>query len=149
MIKNSAYNGDELIPKVLRMSSFLPVNVPICVLILLAPPTMKNTIFAQWVGQSYMASLNYQNRNPSCTFTNKDIAKGYGVSLTASISSALALRKMTAGLTKGATGAKLMCLNGAIGAISASIAAYINTQMMRQAEVKNGINVMSSPEMTD
>jgi hypothetical protein len=50
MIKNSAYNGDELIPKVLRMSSFLPVNVPICVLILLAPPTMKNTIFSQWLG---------------------------------------------------------------------------------------------------
>jgi hypothetical protein len=69
--------------------------------------------------------------------------------LTASISVALTLRKMTAGLTKGATGAKLMCLNGAIGAISASCAAYINTQMMRQAEIKNGIKVMNSSEMSD
>ena len=55
MVRNSAYNGDsdELIPKPLRMCSFMPANIPILALVLLAPPTMFNTILAQWMNQSY------------------------------------------------------------------------------------------------
>ena len=141
MIKNSAYNGDsdELIPKPLRMCSFMPANIPILALVLLAPPTMFNTILAQWMNQSYNAALNYSYKNPSCDFTNKDIAQGYGAAVSSSIVVAVALRKMTAGMTKTAKGSKLMCLNALVGAAAASSAGYINTSFMRQAEVKNGI----------
>lgn len=61
-------NG-EMIPKMGRMSGFLAANLPITFGLLMAPPTMFNTIFIQWVNQSYMAGLNYANKNASCKFT--------------------------------------------------------------------------------
>jgi len=71
-IRNSAVIGEsgEIIPRAGRMCGFLPFNVPILMGVLLLPPTMKYTIMMQWLNQTYMAGLNYANKNPSATYSN-------------------------------------------------------------------------------
>lgn len=149
VIKASAVNGEsgEIVPRAFRMCAFLPSNVPILCMFLLAPPTMFCTALSQWVNQSYMAGLNYANKNPSCEYTNMDLAQGYGAAVSASIVVAVALRLATAGLTKSATGLRLMVLNAFVGATASASAGYINTAFMRKAEIQKGIDVMSSPDL--
>lgn len=82
-----------------------------------------------------MAGLNYANKNPTCTFSNEDLAIGYGAAISSSIVVAFALRKMTAGMLKGATGGKLLLLNTFVGATASASASFCNTSCMRRAEV--------------
>jgi hypothetical protein len=89
----------ETVPAALRLAAFVPVNIPICVGMLLAPSTVRdpsptlsfwrckhslnvlnallrqlgNTIFWQWVNQSYSAGFNYANRNASSEQDNMTI----------------------------------------------------------------------------
>jgi hypothetical protein len=51
------------IPLAFRMCSFVATNVPIIAGMLLAPPTIPNTVFWQWLNQSYNAGYNYSNRS--------------------------------------------------------------------------------------
>ena len=59
----------KLIPWTLRFSSFLPMNIPISFGFIFAAPTPFNTIFWQWLNQTYNAALNYENRNASSVYT--------------------------------------------------------------------------------
>lgn len=59
----------KMIPWWLRFSSFLPMNIPISFGFIFAAPTPFNTIFWQWLNQTYNAALNYENRNASSTYT--------------------------------------------------------------------------------
>ena len=45
-----------------RAAAFIPANVPISAGMLLSAPTVGNSIFWQWVNQSYNAGFNYANR---------------------------------------------------------------------------------------
>jgi len=137
-----------MIPKLGRMSGFLAANLPITFGLLMAPPTMVNTIFIQWVNQSYMAGLNYANKNDSCSFTTLDMVRGYSIAVTSALFVAMSLRKLTSGITKSATGPRLLLLNSLVASCAAGSASYCNTTSMRQAEVKNGINVYSSPNLS-
>lgn len=119
-----------------RMSAFLPMNIPILVGMLISPPTMVNTALFQWINQSYMAGLNYQNKNESCTYTNKDLRKGYFGAVGSALFVSLSLRRATQGLVKSASGNKLLLLNGLIGSVGAGTASYFNTQAMRRAEAE-------------
>lgn len=96
-----------------------------------------------------MAGLNYANKNPSSTFTNKDLFQGYCASVSASILTAISLRKLTGGLTQKATGPRLMILNTMVAAVASSSAGYVNTTLMRQPEAKSGIKVYSSKSMKE
>ena len=55
----------DFIPWPCRFSSFLPMNIPIAFGFVFAAPTPFNTIFFQWLNQTYNAGLNYANRNAS------------------------------------------------------------------------------------
>lgn len=53
------------VPWVMRMCAFVPTNLPIIFGMLMTPPTPVNTIFWQWINQTYNAGMNYGNRNAS------------------------------------------------------------------------------------
>ena len=53
------------VPWVMRMSAFVPTNVPIIFGMLLSTPTPLNTAMWQWINQTYNAGMNYGNRNAS------------------------------------------------------------------------------------
>lgn len=78
----------------MRMSSFIPVNLPISYGMIIVAPTPMNTIFWQFVNQTYNAMVNYGNRNASSSYSSSDIAKSYLCACTASITVALSIRRM-------------------------------------------------------
>ena len=73
------------------MSGFVPINVPIIFLMIMAKPTPVNIVLGQWINQTYNALMNYCNRNATSTYTVNDILKGYASAVTVSISLALTL----------------------------------------------------------
>ena len=84
----------KMIPWALRFSSFLPMNIPISFGFIFAAPTPFNTIFWQWLNQTYNAALNYENRNASSTYTTQDIATSYCIATSSAIVVALGIRKL-------------------------------------------------------
>ena len=69
------------------------MNLPISFGFIFAAPTPFNTIFWQWINQTYNAALNYENRNASSTYTTQDIAMSYTIATSAAIGVALGIRK--------------------------------------------------------
>jgi len=77
-----------------RMSAFLPMNVPICALMLNAQ-TAPVVIFSQWLNQSYNVMNNYVNRS-SLEVDWAGIIKPYGLAVTVSCAIALGARRALA-----------------------------------------------------
>ena len=46
-----------------QVAAFVPANIPICMGMLMTPPTLGNVLFWQWMNQSYNAGFNYSNRS--------------------------------------------------------------------------------------
>ena len=130
----NANDKDELVPKPFRMSGFVPVNVPILIGFIAAPPTMKWTIALHVMNQSYNAGLNYGNKNSSSTYTYNDLVMGYTGAVGSSVSVAVLLRLLTANLSKGAKGPRLLLLNTIVNGTAGACASFCNTYMMRRAE---------------
>lgn len=84
----------EFIPWIMRLTSFIPVNIPISFGMIITAPTPVNTILWQFINQTYNAAMNYGNRNASSTYTKEDIAKSYSAACLTSIGVALGLRKI-------------------------------------------------------
>lgn len=140
-------NGTEMVPKVFRVSSFLPVNIPIVMLMLFSPPTIKATMGVQFVNQSFMAGLNYANKNPLSKFTNTDLAKAYLAATSSSMLISVGIRKAMSGLTRSATGNRLIALNAIVFTISSAFATVLNTYCIRKAEIDQGIQIYSSRDL--
>ena len=97
----------EFIPWPMRMSTFIPIKMPIWYGMTILAPTPFNTICSQWMNQSLNAVINYGNRNTSAEYTAMDIIKSYGSACTVSIGGALAIRKGLSSWTNHMKGAKL------------------------------------------
>ena len=54
---------NEFVPWAFRLSSFVAVNLPLSYGLCVVAPTPFNTVFWQWVTQTYTALLTYHNRN--------------------------------------------------------------------------------------
>lgn len=121
----------KMIPWALRFSSFLPMNLPISFGFIFTAPTPFNTIFWQWINQTYNAYLNYENRNASSQYTTEDIAKSYCIATTAAITSALAIRKAFDPLAKKVSGGKLVLLNSISAFTACAISGFLNAYIMR------------------
>ena len=147
-MRSSCNDKGDLVSKPFRMCGFLPTNVPIISAMFLSAPTMFNTAFWQAVNQSYNAGLNYGNKNSSCNYTNNDLLQGYGAAISSSIFVGLSLRKLTANMTKGATGKKLLLLNLLVGASASGSANFCNTLCMRYTEIAKGITVFSDEKLS-
>jgi len=75
--------------------------------------------------------MNYGNKNSTCNYTNTDLAMGYTAAASSSVAVALTLRALTSGMTKTATGKKLLVLNAMVGGIAGGAASGINAYLMR------------------
>ena len=75
----------ELIPWAFRFSSNIPMTLPLDMGLVMAKPTVFNSVFWQTYNQTYKALLNYYNRNATATYTIDDIGKSYVAAMTASL----------------------------------------------------------------
>lgn len=121
----------QMLPWTQRFSSFMPINIPICFGFIVAAPTPFNTIFWQWVNQTYNAWLNYGNRNASSKYTTQDIAFSYTAACTSSIVISLGIRKLLSKQSGSATGAKLILLNSVSSFFACASAGFLNAWCMR------------------
>ena len=131
----------EFIPWVCRLSSFLPCNIPIAFGFIIARPTPFNTIFWNWINQTYNALMNYGNRNATSLYTTDDILKSYAVAVSSSIVVALGIRKALSGWTSNLHGSKLVIANAISAFFACSTAGYLNAQFMRRTELEKGIDI--------
>ena len=131
----------KFIPWFMRLSSFVPINLPIAFGMVMTPPTPFNTILFQWLNQTYNAILNYGNRNATSLYTTQDVAKSYAVACSASIVVALGIRKALEKQTRHMRGAKLVIFNSFSAFWACSSAGFINALLMRQTELQKGVDV--------
>jgi len=83
--------GEELI-KVGRMSAFVPMNVPLCALMLMASGTPQ-IVFTQWLNQTYNMVNNYVNRS-GATVDWSSLLQSYALAVGASCSIAVGAGKL-------------------------------------------------------
>ena len=149
LMNSSTNDCGQLVPRLMRMCGFMTFNIPITCGMMLAPPTIAQTVFWQWINQSYNAGLNFGNKNSSCTFTSQDLITGYLAASAASVGVGVSLRKLTSGMTKSASGNKLLVLNFLVAASASGSANFCNTMIMRYPETKKGITVYRDKELTE
>ncbi|KAJ0397880.1 hypothetical protein ATCC90586_006466 [Pythium insidiosum] len=131
----------EIIPVGFRLSAFVPVNIPICAGMLLAPPTLFNTIFWQWVNQSYNAGFNYANRNASSEQDSSDIFKSYATASFVSCATAVGLGKMVESAKSLSPGVR-SALRKTVPFVAVASAGAFNAVSMRYNELKEGIDII-------
>lgn len=136
---------NQALPWIMRISSFLPMNVPLNVGFILAPPTLVNTVGIHVINQSYNATMNYGNANASSPYTSADITKGAIAAVGSSVGVALTIRQINLKRSAAAKGPKLILLNAATSTIACAAGGFANNWFMRSAEMANGIT-LNDPE---
>jgi hypothetical protein len=92
--------------------------------------------------------MNYANRNASSKYTTGDIAKSYASAVSIAIILSLGIRRAVKSTVAGTTGAKMVFFNTVSTYIACSSAGFSNAYLMRQTEIKTGINVIN-PETNE
>ncbi|TDH68051.1 hypothetical protein CCR75_003817 [Bremia lactucae] len=131
----------ETIPALFRLSAFVPVNIPICVGMLLATPTLGNTILWQWINQSYSAGFNYANRNASSDQDTVTILKSYATATFVSCSTAVGLGKLVDS-AKNLSPNMRSFLAKMVPFVAVASAGAFNAVSMRFNEFTEGIDIM-------
>lgn len=147
----TAINPDSgnLIPWISRVSSFLPLNLPISFGLIITPPTPFNTILWQWINQTYNAQCNYGNRNASSKYTVASVLRSYLLACTTSISVALLTRHLLSQYTRTMAGGMLFIFNAITAYLATAMAGFLNVLLMRANEVKTGISVYEPSDMNN
>ncbi|GAB9472220.1 hypothetical protein Gpo141_00009403 [Globisporangium polare] len=131
----------ETLPLYFRLSAFVPVNIPICAGMILAPPTLGNTIFWQWVNQSYNAGFNYSNRNASSEQDNSTIFKSYATASIVSCVTAVGLGRAVETAKSLSPGVR-SALRKTVPFVAVASAGAFNAVSMRFNEYTEGIDIM-------
>jgi len=123
------------LPMYMRITFFMPSNIPISMGFLFSPPTIGYTLFWQWMNQTNNALLNFGNANKSSPATDSDIFKSYMMAVVASGAAGLGVRALTKKQTQGATGGKLVLLNAIVTIVACGIGGFANNYFIRMPEV--------------
>ncbi|CEL93476.1 unnamed protein product [Vitrella brassicaformis CCMP3155] len=125
------------LPLLFRLCTFVPVNIPTVAGMVLSPPTRFNTIFWQWVNQTYNALFNFCNANKSSRPAVAVVILGYLAAVTSAVSIALYFRIVFARVLP-----LPPIIRGAlVPFISVASANIANVLLMRVTELLKGIAV--------
>ncbi|KAI0214459.1 Sideroflexin-5, partial [Lamellibrachia satsuma] len=123
-----------------RMSGFVPFGSPVVVGLLLPNPTLKSTIFWQWLNQSHNACVNYSNRNASKETPMSRFIMGYVGAVTSAIVIAVGLGVLIKRANKLSPGMKLL-IQKFVPFPAVATASTCNVVLMRNSELSEGIDV--------
>lgn len=135
---------NEIIPRPLRMSGWLPYNGPICVGALMATTTPW-ILFFQWANQTQNALVNYANRNATQPQDMSTVLAGYFGAVGGAVGVSVGLktaieRSRRLSLAQKLSAQRFVALPGIVAA------AIINVVLMRQSELATGIDVYYEPK---
>eukprot|EP00164_Ancoracysta_twista_P013632 GFYU01021845.1.p1 GENE.GFYU01021845.1~~GFYU01021845.1.p1 ORF type:complete len:333 (-),score=79.35 GFYU01021845.1:263-1261(-) len=141
-LRDSTLHPDtgEKILAPLRMSGFVPTNIPICVGLLMPNQSIYMTIFWQWINQSYNLASNFANRNASTEMTTQEILTAYGIAVTTSCSIAVGLGHAVKQY-KFPTEAMRTLVSRTVPFFAVSSAGALNVILMRMKEMSEGVDV--------
>ncbi|XP_013405908.1 sideroflexin-5 [Lingula anatina] len=124
-----------------RMSGFVPFGSPIVVGLLLPNPTIKATIFWQWLNQSHNACVNYSNRNATKPTPISRFLLGYGAAVGSAVTIAVSLGVMIKRANALTPSMKLL-IQRFVPFPAVATASVCNVICMRNNELSEGIEVM-------
>lgn len=125
----------KILPKVLRMCAFLPVNVPILFGMVCLPANRFNIALFNFTNQSYNAGMNYSNGSGTDDST-KFLLMSYTLAVVSSIGTGILMKRLFSSKKN------LSVLGeGMIRILPSSIAGFLNAFFMRSDYITKGINV--------
>ncbi|XP_074640676.1 sideroflexin-5-like [Tubulanus polymorphus] len=128
-----------------RMSGYVPFGSPIVVGLLLPNPTLRATVFWQWLNQSHNACVNFANRNATKPTPMKRFLVGYIGAVTTAVSIALGLSVLIKRANR-FTPATKMLIQKFVPFPAVAAASTCNVILMRNNELSEGIEVYDANE---
>lgn len=123
-----------------RMSFQVPGNMVITGCMMTFYKSTPAVIFWQFANQSFNAIVNYSNRNASAGVTNEQLGTAYVAATTSSVVTALGFNKLIASSQTLSAGP----LGRFVPFVAVAAANCINIPLMRQEELKKGIQIETS-----
>lgn len=145
-VKDAIFHPDtnELLPKMCRMSGWLPFNAPVCVGALMATST-PSILFFHWVNQTQNSIINYSNRNATKPTDMSTVVKGYVGGVVGAIGIVFGLNKAIE-RSRSLSAVQKLKYKRFCGLPAVMTAAVINMICMRGNELTTGIDIYHEPE---
>eukprot|EP00922_Rhytidocystis_sp_ex-Travisia-forbesii_P070410 GHVS01105176.1.p1 GENE.GHVS01105176.1~~GHVS01105176.1.p1 ORF type:complete len:353 (-),score=42.29 GHVS01105176.1:149-1114(-) len=139
----------DIISPLGRLAMFVPINIPICAGMLLAPATLPNLIGWQWLNQTYNAYFNFAQANKDSSkkqegLIDMDLLKGYSCACLVSVGLAVGSSQWLSRSNKlsDVVRSRLRMIVPYVAVASAGVA---NVGLMRLRELTDGIPVFFNP----
>eukprot|EP00922_Rhytidocystis_sp_ex-Travisia-forbesii_P070409 GHVS01105174.1.p1 GENE.GHVS01105174.1~~GHVS01105174.1.p1 ORF type:complete len:373 (-),score=48.43 GHVS01105174.1:390-1508(-) len=139
----------EIISPLGRLAMFVPINIPICAGMLLAPATLPNLIGWQWVNQTYNAYFNFSQANKDSSKQQQggvdiDLVKGYSCACLVSVGLAVGSSQWLS-RSKSLSDVLRSRLRMIVPYVAVASAGVANVGLMRLRELTDGIPVFFNP----
>ncbi|KAI8806286.1 Tricarboxylate/iron carrier [Cladochytrium replicatum] len=124
-----------------RMACFVPTNVLIVAGMLQPNPSIAGIVLWQWINQSVNVAFNYFNANKTTKMDYTETATAYGTAVASSCTIAVGLNEWLKRSSGKINPSTFALLSRAVPFTAVAAAGTLNVFLMRQKELKDGIDV--------
>ena len=110
---------------------------------------MRNSLFWQWLNQTYNAGLNFGNKNASMEQSNFETVSNYVMAVGCALSMIFGLRRLTSPFLAKHQGSVFgQLINNTVSFCTVATSSAMSLYLTRRGELASGIEVMSPSGQT-